>query len=188
MGLGQSFSKISIRSPISAGRSRPATALWQHMSVSSLGWSMPSDIGGRTYGDVRSSFAPTITASSSFSISGSRRSHNTTGWASSSGLTSQSSTSRAPPTPSPMPCPGVIPARRGQSWLYLHLASTSSTVFVKLNFKTQLSSPSVMRLPRVPGGAVVPPGRHGGLRRPAVCPPGLATAAGIGGGCTRGRP
>jgi hypothetical protein len=122
------------------------------MSASSLGWSTPSDISGRTYGDVRSSFAPTTTASSSFLISGSRRSHNTTGWASSSGLTSQSSTSRAPPTPSSMPCPGVIPARRGRSCLSRHLASTSSTVFVKHNFKTPLSSPSVMSLPWAPRG------------------------------------
>jgi hypothetical protein len=50
----------------------PATALWQRMSGSSLGWCTPCATGGRTCGGTCSSFAPTTIASSSSSTSASR--------------------------------------------------------------------------------------------------------------------
>jgi hypothetical protein len=50
----------------------PATALWQRISGSSLGWCTPCATRGRTCGGAHSSSAPTTTASSSSLTSASR--------------------------------------------------------------------------------------------------------------------
>ena len=105
-----------------------------------------------TYGAVSSWYAPTISASSISSTSAWRPFHSTTGWASSSTLTSQWNTSQAPPTLWQTPCPAAT-LRRGSCLLFPRPASTTSRDFVKLSRRIPPSWQRVTRSWLVPRGA-----------------------------------